>query len=94
MTNEELAQKILDIVGPVDNVISAETCMTRLRITVRKATFTKEQLAAVDGVFGINKTDNEWQLVFGPGKAQAITKTFNELLKKKAGESAPNTAQS
>jgi PTS system sucrose-specific IIC component len=94
MTNEELAQKILDIVGPVDNVISAETCMTRLRITVRKATFTKEQLAAVDGVLGINKTDNEWQLVFGPGKAQAMTRTFNELLKKKAGEPAQSTAQS
>ena len=35
MTNKELAQKLLDLLGGKDNVLASAACMTRLRVTVK-----------------------------------------------------------
>lgn len=35
MTNKELAQKLLDLLGGKDNVLANAACMTRLRVTVK-----------------------------------------------------------
>lgn len=80
MNNQELAQKILEVVGPAANVIEAHNCMTRLRLHVRRETFTAEALKKIPGVLGTNKSDDEWQIVLGPGKATNVTTAFNALV--------------
>ena len=53
MTNKELAQKLLDLLGGKDNVLANAACMTRLRVGVRDAS--KVDVAgikALDGVRG------------------------------------------
>ena len=47
MNNQELAQKILEVVGPAENVIEAHNCMTRLRLHVHRETFTAEALKKI-----------------------------------------------
>ena len=45
MTNKELAQKLLDLLGGKDNVLANAACMTRLRVTVKDtATSTRRVL--------------------------------------------------
>jgi PTS system sucrose-specific IIC component len=51
--------------------------MTRLRLHVRRETFTAEALKKIPGVLGTNKSDDEWQIVLGPGKATNVTTAFN-----------------
>lgn len=80
MNNQELAQKILEVVGPAENVIEAHNCMTRLRLHVHRETFTTEALKKIPGVLGINKSNDEWQIVLGPGKATNVTTAFNTLV--------------
>ena len=35
MSNEELAKKIVDLLGGKDNILNAENCMTRIRVKVK-----------------------------------------------------------
>ena len=77
--NRALAQALLDAVG-ADNVTGACNCMTRLRLTVRAVTVTKEQLKALPGVKGVLfPGEGQIHVVLGPGKAAAVTAAFNEL---------------
>ena len=80
MSNEELAKNILEIVG-AKNVIKAYNCMTRLRLQlIAKDTAIDDKLKALDGVLGLNYSDNELQIILGPGKATNVTNEFNKLL--------------
>ena len=89
MNNKELASEILKVIGPAANVIKAYNCMTRLRFSVQDTHFTKEDLTHIAGVFGVNKTDNEWQIVLGPGKATDVTAELNLLLKNSGDNATP-----
>lgn len=90
MTNKEIAQAIFDIVGPADNIISIENCMTRLRLHVTEVHFTKEELGEIPGVMGINISGDEWQIVIGPGKVINVAKEFKALLQSQPAP-APQT---
>ena len=88
MDNRELARALLEAVG-ADNVTDAVHCMTRLRITVRAVTATKEQLQRLPGVKGVLfPAAGQIHVVLGPGKAAAVTAAFNEL-RHGAGAAAP-----
>jgi PTS system sucrose-specific IIC component len=93
MDNRELAQALLNAVG-ADNVTDAVNCMTRLRMTVRTVTVTKEQLQKLPGVKGVLfPAAGQIHIVLGPGKAAAVTTAFNELRKAQGGTAAaPDTA--
>ncbi len=80
MDYEKLARDIYALMGPADNITQVYHCMTRLRLHVQEEHFTKEQLAAIPGVLGINKSGDEWQIVVGPGKAGKVTTAFKALL--------------
>ena len=56
MTNKELAQKLLDLLGGKDNVLANAACMTRLRVTVKDAgNVDTEGIKALDG---LERVDN------------------------------------
>lgn len=56
MTNKELAQKLLDLLGGKDNVLANAACMTRLRVTVKDTgNVYTEGIKALDGVMGLDR---------------------------------------
>ena len=72
MTNKELAQKLLDLLGGKDNVLANAACMTRLRVTVKDAgNVDTEGIKALDGVMGLVE-DDTMQIVLGPGKVNKV----------------------
>lgn len=74
MTNLELAEQILQLVGGKANVIKAVNCMTRLRVDVKNSGAVQvAALKKLDGVLGVVSDGNAFQIVLGPGKAKKIT---------------------
>lgn len=76
MDYDKLARAIYDITGPAGNIEKAYNCMTRLRLTVKDEHFSKDDLAKLPGVMGINKSGDEWQIIVGPGKATKLYQAF------------------
>ena len=58
MDYDKLARAIYDITGPAGNIEKAYNCMTRLRLTVKDEHFSKDDLAKLPGVMGINPVTN------------------------------------
>ena len=55
MDYQQLAGEIVRLSGGKENIVSAVSCMTRLRITVRADDGIREaELKALDGVLGVN----------------------------------------
>ena len=80
MSNRELAENILEIVG-AKNILSTTNCMTRLRIQLSSINnAVDDKLKELDGVLGINYSGNELQIILGPGKATNVTNEFKSLL--------------
>lgn len=76
MTNQQLASRILELVGGKENVISAINCMTRLRITLKdsgKANL--QELKQTEGVLGVVE-QQPLQVILGPGKAKKVKEEF------------------
>ncbi|MBC5626575.1 PTS transporter subunit EIIC [Clostridium sp. NSJ-49] len=74
MTNQDLAKKIIELVGGKNNIVKAANCMTRLRMTVKNECLVqKDELKNTEGVLGIVDNGNYIQIVLGPGKAKKVT---------------------
>ena len=74
MTNQDLAKKIIELVGGKNNIVKAANCMTRLRMTVKnEGLVKKDELKNTEGVLGIVDNGNYIQIVLGPGKAKKVT---------------------
>lgn len=92
MDYDKLAKAIYDITGPADNIQKAYNCMTRLRLTVKDEHFTKEDLAKLPGVIGVNQSGDEWQIIVGPGKATKLYQAFSKTIAEaNGGEPSPTT---
>ena len=75
----ELASRILSLVGGKDNVLANATCMTRLRLTLRDLSLVdQEALRQVDGVMGLVIQD-QVQVILGPGKVNQVGSAFAQL---------------
>ena len=71
---EQIAEEVLAAVGGRDNVTANDICMTRLRIlTQDPSRVDTEQLSAARGVLGfVQRGSNGIEVVFGPGKVEAV----------------------
>ncbi|QFH71562.1 PTS N-acetylmuramic acid transporter subunit IIBC [Enterobacter sp. E76] len=77
----EMIARITDAVGGGANVAQCGNCMTRLRLTLRDDT--RADVAAIrqiPGVLGVIESDEQFQIVLGPGKAQAAAEMMNHYL--------------
>ncbi len=80
MKNETIAAEIYKCVAPSSNIVSIANCMTRLRLQLLvKEDNLEEKLKKIDGVLGVHDTDEELQIILGPGKAAAVTEIFKKL---------------
>ena len=60
------AQRILNLVGGKDNVLSLSHCFTRLRFTLKNPENAKtEELRKLEGIQGILKRLGSYQIVIG-----------------------------
>lgn len=77
---ELLVQGILDNVGGKDNVTSITNCMTRVRMTLRDESKVNEaSLKKVEGVMGVVKSDNQYQVVVGPGTSTKVAQSLSQI---------------
>lgn len=80
MSEKSLATQIIEGLGGVDNVVSVENCMTRLRTVVKDpAKVNKEALKAIKGVLRISGTDAEPHIVVGPGVADEACEEIKKM---------------
>ena len=81
MDRGQIAQEVLAAVGGKDNVMANDICMTRLRILTEDPSLVDtDQLSAARGVLGfVKRGENGIEVVFGPGKVEAVHEALVEL---------------
>ena len=88
MNPQKIAKDIYALVGPKENILQAENCMTRLRLVLKdKSKLDLTALSQVSGVLGLHDAGDELQIILGPGRVLQVHKAFAELLA--AAETAP-----
>lgn len=77
----EMMQQVLQHVGGRRNIKLAGNCMTRLRLTLNDDQLVdKAALKQIAGVLGVIESDEQLQIIVGPGKAQTAADLMNQLL--------------
>jgi 3-dehydroquinate dehydratase-2 len=71
---QQIAEEVLAAVGGKDNVRANDICMTRLRILTEDPSLVDtDMLSSARGVLGfVRRGTNGLEVVFGPGKAEAV----------------------
>lgn len=73
--------KLLSAVGGSGNISKCGNCMTRLRLTLNNnALAAQATIKAIPGVMGVVESDQQLQIILGPGKAQTAAEMMNEML--------------
>lgn len=92
MSDKELSEKLLELLGGKENVVSNAACMTRLRVGVRDAAKVDvDAVKGVDGVMGV-VVDDTMQIVLGPGKVNKVLEEFSRLTGLAKGAIAENVS--
>jgi N-acetylmuramic acid-specific PTS system IIC component len=87
---QDTVARMLEACGGAANVLQAINCMTRLRLTLReKSRADLEAIRALPGVLGIVTSDEQLQIVLGPGEVQAAEEMMNRLLQAAPPASGP-----
>ncbi|KJG19227.1 PTS system N-acetylmuramic acid transporter subunits IIBC [Photobacterium iliopiscarium] len=82
-----MIQEILTAIGGKGNVIKCGNCMTRLRLTLQDDNLAdRDSLKRIVGVMGLVESDDQFQIVLGPGKAQTAAEMMNSMLEEEPGE--------
>ncbi|WP_227005154.1 PTS transporter subunit EIIB [Companilactobacillus paralimentarius] len=77
MTDKELAQKIVDLVGGKSNVNSLIHCVTRLRFKLKDESIAKtDDIKNLDGVMTIIKSGGQYQVVIG----DKVADIYNQVM--------------
>ena len=80
MSEKSLATLIIEGLGGVDNIVSVENCMTRLRTVVKDSSIVnRDALSAVKGVLRVTGTDTQVQVVVGPGVADKVSNEIKNI---------------
>ncbi|WET41921.1 PTS N-acetylmuramic acid transporter subunit IIBC [Citrobacter enshiensis] len=75
-----LLNTIIDRVGGAANISKCGNCMTRLRLSVHDSSLIDPAIKTLEGVKGVLLSDDQVQVIFGPGKAQRAADAMNVLL--------------
>ena len=78
---EQLIATIVQLVGNKNNIQTCGHCMTRLRLTLNNDQLIEhDKLKALPGVLGVINSDDQLQIILGPGKAQTAAEMMNAML--------------
>ena len=76
-----MMQEIFTAIGGNENVIKCGNCMTRLRLTLKNDSLAdRDSIKRIAGVMGLVESDDQFQIVLGPGKAQTAAEMMNNML--------------
>ncbi|WP_291293546.1 glucose PTS transporter subunit IIA [Enterococcus sp.] len=94
LTVEQLAEKIFQASGGIENVASVTHCMTRVRMTVRdQSKVSKQGLQDIPGVLGV-VNDEQLQVIIGPGKVNKVANAMAAQAGVDLGQEIPLAATS
>lgn len=80
VSGNDLAVKIISLLGEKDNIVDVDACMTRLRVTVKdKALVAGEKEWKQNGVMGLVVKDKGIQAIYGP-KADVLKSDIQDIL--------------
>jgi len=80
ITANTVAQ-LLSAVGGSSNISRCGNCMTRLRLSLANNSLADQSvLKTIPGVMGVVESDEQFQIILGPGKAQQAAEMMNQLL--------------
>lgn len=92
MSDQELAKKILSLVGGKKNIKNVASCMTRLRLSLNDVSLANiDELKKLDGVLGVVQADT-LQIVLGPGKVTKVAEQFAKLVQQKLSQTQADDA--
>lgn len=78
MSNTEIAKKVIDAIGGVENVNSVAHCATRLRVMVKdEAKVDKDAVENIEKVQGAFFNSGQYQIIFGTG---TVNKIYEEVV--------------
>ena len=78
MSNTEIAKKVIDAIGGVENVNSVAHCATRLRVMVKdEAKVDKDAVENIEKVQGAFFNSGQYQIIFGTG---TVNKIYDEVV--------------
>ncbi|MEQ4453836.1 PTS N-acetylmuramic acid transporter subunit IIBC [Kosakonia sp. YIM B13605] len=90
--SEQFIAAIVQLVGGKENIKTCGNCMTRLRLTLNNdALVDNAGLKALPGVLGVVNSEDQLQIIVGPGKAQTAAEMMSAMT---GGVSAPAEAAS
>lgn len=79
--NNTMIETIIRLVGGERNIQQCGNCMTRLRLVLNNDELVNDsELKRVPGVLGIVESDDQLQIVLGPGKAQTAAEMLNAMM--------------
>ena len=83
MTNQEIAKKLIELVGGKENIKSVENCMTRCRLELNDYSKAKiEEIKKSEGALGVVKAEGQLQVIYGPGKVNKVTEEVKKIVGK------------
>ena len=78
MSNTEIAKKVIDAIGGVENVNSVAHCATRLRVMVKdEEKVDKDAVENIEKVQGAFFNSGQYQIIFGTG---TVNKIYDEVV--------------
>lgn len=81
MTNKEIAQNLMELVGGKDNIKSVVNCMTRCRFELYDFSIAKvEEIKKSEGALGVVEDKGQLQVIYGPGKVNKVTEEVKKLV--------------
>ncbi|EIX4872629.1 TPA: PTS N-acetylmuramic acid transporter subunits IIBC [Vibrio vulnificus] len=78
---QTMISQLLAAVGGSSNVSKCGNCMTRLRLTLaNNGVADQAVIKLIPGVMGVVESDEQFQIILGPGKAQQAAELMNKLI--------------
>ncbi|HDY8036387.1 TPA: PTS N-acetylmuramic acid transporter subunit IIBC [Vibrio vulnificus] len=78
---QTMISQLLAAVGGSSNVRKCGNCMTRLRLTLaNNGVADQAVIKQIPGVMGVVESDEQFQIILGPGKAQQAAELMNKLI--------------
>ncbi|MBU8788693.1 MULTISPECIES: sucrose-specific PTS transporter subunit IIBC [Bacillus] len=81
MNHKEIAERLIELLGGEDNIISAAHCATRLRLVMKdQEKIDQEKIEELDGVKGAFSSSGQYQIIFGTGLVNKVYEQFAKAL--------------
>lgn len=87
---DELAKKIIDLVGGEANIANVTHCITRLRFNLKdESKANTEAIRSTPGVVGVTSANGQYQVIIGAEVTQVYEKVAAQLHNLEGGSAAP-----